>query len=291
VVLDPRIRVETLQSAVPSIPGSAIGPFLSQPLVVEPGGLDSAPTILATEESRVIIGQGDLAYADRIGNNEGVNWQVYRPGDSLRDPESGELLGIEAKYVGDARVRRYGNPTTLEVTKARSEINRGDRLTPAREVSFPSYVPRAPDKQIKGVIMSVDGGVSELGQYQIITINKGGRDGLEVGHVLASYRRGQIVSASGQTRTVEPVGDWFKGWDFWNRMGETKPVPVVPDPPGTQSYSDTSKAGAKLEGSAVRLPDERNGLIFVFRVFEKMSYAMVMRSTRPIYVGDVVQTP
>ena len=293
VVLDPRVRVETLQSAVPSIPGSAIGPFLSQPLVVEPGGLDSAPTILATEESRVIIGQGDLAYADRIGNNEGVNWQVYRPGSSLRDPESGELLGIEAKYVGDARVRRYGNPTTLEVTKARSEINRGDRLTPAREVSFPSYVPRAPDKQIKGVIMSVDGGVSELGQYQIITINKGGRDGLEVGHVLASYRRGQTVNASGQARSqsIEPAGEWFKGWDFWNRMGETKPVPVVPDPPGTQSYADTSKAGAKLEGSTVKLPDERNGLIFVFRVFEKMSYAMVMRSTKPLYIGDVVQTP
>ena len=174
VKLDPRIRVETLETAVPSIPGSAIGPFLSQPLVVEEGGLDGAPTILATEESRVIVGQGDLAYADRIGNNDGVNWQVFRPGAVLRDPDTGEILGREAKYIGDARVRRFGNPTTLEVTKARQEINRGDRLTPARETSYPSYVPRAPDKPIKGTIMSVDGGVSELGQFQIITINRGG---------------------------------------------------------------------------------------------------------------------
>ena len=82
VVLDPRVRVESLQTAVPSIPGSAIGPFLTQPLVVEPGGLDNAPTILATEESRVIVGPGDLAYADRIGSNDGVNWQVFRPGSS-----------------------------------------------------------------------------------------------------------------------------------------------------------------------------------------------------------------
>jgi hypothetical protein len=293
VVLDPRIRVETLQAAVPSIPGSVIGPFLSQPLIVEPGGLDGAPTIVATEESRVIVGQGDLAYADRIGTNEGLNWQVFRVGSTLRDPDSGEVLGVEAKYVGDARVRRYGNPTTLEVTKARQEINRGDRLTPAREVSFPSYVPRAPDKPIKGTIMSVDGGVSELGQFQIITINRGGRDGIEVGHVLASYHKGAVVSASGQTRGVIARGEsgsWFKGWDWWNRA-ETKPVPVVPDPPGMQSSASTTKAGARLEGSTIRLPDERNGLIFVFRVFEKMSYAMVMKASKPIYVGDVVQTP
>jgi hypothetical protein len=290
VRLDPRIRIETLEAAVPSIPGAAIGPFLSQPLVVEPGGLDNAPTIVATEESRVIVGQGDTAYADRIGTNSSVNWQVFRPGNALRDPETNEVLGVEAKYVGDARVRRFGNPTTLEITKARQEINRGDRLTPARETSFPSYMPRAPDKPIKGTIMSVEDGVSELGQFQIITINRGSRDGIEVGHVLASYRRGQIVGAPGyRAGLFDGMGSgwgWFKGWG-----GNTKPVPVVQDPAGTQASGDTTQAGATLDSGPIKLPDERNGLIFVFRVFEKMSYAMVMKATRPIYVGDVVQTP
>src|SRR5260221_14391984 len=116
-----------------------IGPYLSQPVVVEEGGLAGDTTIVATEESRFIIGAGDVAYADRISSNDGVNWQVYRAGEALRDPESGEILGYEAKYVADARVRRFGDPTTLEVTKARREVNRGDRLAPAREVSFPSY--------------------------------------------------------------------------------------------------------------------------------------------------------
>ena len=292
VKLDPRIRVETLETAVPSIPGSAIGPFLSQPLIVEAGGLDGAPTILATEESRVIVGQGDLAYADRIGNDDGVNWQVFRLGEILRDPDTGEILGHEAKYLGDARVRRFGNPTTLEITKARQEINRGDRLTPARETSFPSYVPRAPDKPIKGLIMSVDGGVSELGQFQIITINRGARDGVEVGHVLASYRRGQVVTTRG---SQDLESKWFSGWGGWswpewNWGGETKPVPVVPAPPAQQS-ADMQRPGAPLAGRELRLPDERNGLVFVFRVFEKMSYAMVLKATRPIYIGDVVQTP
>ena len=297
VKLDPRVRVETLEAAVPSIPGSAIGPFLSQPMVVEEGGLDGAPTIVATEESRVIVGQGDLAYADRIGSNDGVNWQIFRPGATLRDPDTGEILGREAKYLGDARVRRFGDPTTLEITKARQEINRGDRLTIAREVSYPSYVPRAPDKPIKGSIMSVDGGVSELGQFQIVTINRGGRDGVEVGHVLASYHRGQVVTARAAQDLETPK--WFSSWSWgswswpsWNWGSETKASPVVPSPPAQQQPADQQKTGgAALAGRGLRLPDERNGLVFVFRVFEKMSYAMVMKATKPIYIGDVVQTP
>jgi hypothetical protein len=297
VKVEPRVRVESLDSAIPSIPGSTIAPFLTNPLIVEAGGMDNAPTILATEESRVVIGAGDNAYADRIGSNDGVNWQVYRPGTALRDPETGELLGYEAKYIGDARVRRFGNPTTLEITKARQEINRGDRLMPSRETSFPSYVPRAPDKLIKGIIMSVDSGVSEFGQYQVITINRGARDGIEVGHVLASYRRGHTVDSTGRILDPEPVGgggNWnaFKGWRIFSG-GDTTPVPVVPDSPqqAAEARPAGTTGGAVLASSRVRLPDERNGLIFVFRVFEKMSYAMVLRSSRPIYIGDYVQTP
>jgi len=285
VHVDPRSRVEPLERAIPSIPGSAIGPFLTQPMVVEKGGLDNSPVILATQESRVILGEGDTMYADKIGNTDGVNWQVFRPGNALVDPDTGELLGYEAKYLGDARVSRFGNPTTLRITKAREEIDSGDRLMPARETSFPSYVPRAPDKPIKGVIMSVDGGVVELGQFQIVTINRGARDGIEVGHVLASYHRGQIVSAGGTTHASDlALGFQTPGW--WNKLTGSTPAPVpTNDPSGDQP------AGARLEGHPVQIPDERNGLIFVFRVFEKMSYGMVMKATRPLYVGDVVQTP
>ncbi len=291
VVLEPRARIEPLETAIPTIPGSVIGPFLIQPLVIESGGLDNAPTILATEEGRVIVGQGDTAYADRIGSGSAINWQVFRQGVALRDPETGEILGIEAKYVGDARVRRFGNPTTLEITKARQEINRGDRLTPARETAFPSYVPRAPDKLIRGMIMSVMEGVSELGQFQVITINRGSRDGIEVGHVLATLRRGVLVTASGQTRSEGATGSsWISSLKWWNK-GETKPVPVVQDSGRPAETADTSQSGARLEGSSFRLPDERTGLVIVFRVFEKMSYGLVVKATKPIYVGDVLLTP
>jgi LysM repeat protein len=283
VRLDPRIRIEGLTSAVPSIPGSAIGPFLSQPLVIEEGGLAGAPTIVATEESRVIVGAGDLAYADRISSNDGVNWQVFRQGGALRDPETGEILGYEAKYMGDVRVRRFGDPTTIEVTKARREINRGDRLTPAREVSFPSYVPHAPDKPVRAQIMSVEEGVSELGQFQIITINRGGRDGIEVGDVLASYHKGAVVSASGQRRFDLEEPSWLTR--MWYRM---KTAVRSSDAPPAEGEV---RGGASLAGQTITLPDERNGLVFVFRVFEKMSYGIVMKAVKPIYVGDILTNP
>jgi hypothetical protein len=281
VRLEPRVRVEPLQLAIPSIPGSAIGPFLTQPMVVDEGALDSAPSILATQESRVIVGVGDTAYADRIGTNDGVNFQVFRAGSALRDPDTNELLGYEAKYVGDARVRRYGHPTTVEITKARQEINRGDRLLPAREITFPSYVPRAPEKPIVGTIMAVDGGVSELGQYQIVTLNRGTREGLQVGHVLASYHRGQVIGTSNDFYTTPR---WMQNLGFGRN-------PVVPEPAVDSTAPGDPKVGVANTGGTIRLPDERNGLIFVFRVFEKMSYGLVMKSTRPIYIGDIVQNP
>jgi hypothetical protein len=226
---------------------------------------------------------GETAYADRISSDEGINWQVFRPTIPLHDPDTGEILGYEAKYVADARVRRYGNPTTLQIVKSTEEIVRGDRLAPARETTLPNYVPHAPDRMIEGAIMSVEGGVAEIGQFQVITINRGSRDGIQVGHVLASYHRGGYVGATGHE--IGPVFNttWFKGLVI-------KPNPIVPEPPG--AAVDDKKGGAALAGSSrIKLPDERNGLVFVFRVFDRLSYAMVMRANQPIYIGDIVRTP
>lgn len=280
VKVDPRVRVESLRTAITSIPGSAIGPFLTQPLVVDATGLDRVPSIVAIEEGRVVVGAGDTAYADRMVASDGINWQIFRPAKPLTDPETGEILGYEAKYVGDARVRRYGDPSTIEITKARMEVNRGDRLLPARENTYPNYIPRAPDRPIRGSIMSVDNGVLELGQYQIITINRGARDGLQVGHVLASFRRGLVVDRLETDGWSAPR--WMRDWNV-------KPNPVVPEPP--EVVPPDEKARVSRATGPLRLPDERNGLIFVFRVFDRLSYAMVMRANRSIYVGDVVQSP
>lgn len=283
----PKVRVERLAEGIASIPGAALAPFLGQPLVVEENGLNDSPKIVAAEEGRVVIGSGNSAYVDYMDPAQGTKWQVYRLGQAMRDPDTREILGYSAIFLGDARVTRFGAPSTVEVVRAVQEINRGDRLTPTRESAIPSYSPRAPETKIVGKIMAVDGNVAEMGQYSVIAINRGKRDGIEIGHVLATHRAGEVVSTSTDRGSMDMgIGSGLRG--LWSKL---RPNPVVADsaaPAGAPPSAERAKA---VSASEVKLPDERNGLVFVFRVFDRMSYALVMQIKRPIYVNDIVQTP
>ena len=267
--LSPRIRSQGLDQAIPSIPARVIGPFLSAPLVAEEGSLNSAPRIVATEEGRVIVGAGNLVYAMGIKLEQGTRWQIYRPGKALVDPATKEVLGYEAQYLGDARVNRFGEgvstPSTLEIIKSNQEINRGDRLMPAGSAALPQYSPRAPDKQVKGRIVSLVGGVSETAQYSIVVLNLGARQGMEVGHVLSAQTGGELISTDS--------GEAGRSWSFKSALPASW------------------RTGADGLPPEVQLPQERNGLLVVFRVFDRVSYALVMSSKRPLKLGDFVQTP
>lgn len=247
IKLSPRVRAEpTEASAIPSIPTTEIGPFLSKPLVIAQGELDKAPYIIGTEENRVVIGAGNTAYVQAIPQGGPLHWQIYRQGKALVDPDTGEILGHEAVYLGDAKVKRYGDPASVDILRSVQEILIGDRMVEAREDSISAYAPHAPEKMVNGRIVSAYGGVAEVGSGSIVTLNRGRRDGLEIGHVLALYRHG---------------------------------LSVRPD------ESD------KVSPETVKLPDERYGLVFVFRVFDKLSYALVMQTTRPVQLEDDVRTP
>ena len=246
--LDPRVRVEKGGADIPSIASALIEPFLSQPLVIEEDGMDAAPRIVAAQEDRVYVGSGNIAYVTGIDKSSQKLWQIYRPGKPLVDPETRRVLGYEAFYLGVARVSKEGNPATIEIITAKQEIGRGDRLLPAARALPLNYVPHAPDKMVQGRVVSSYGGINETGRNSIITINKGSRDGMEIGHVLALYRFGK-------------------------------------------SFTDVTPASAGGDKVTRKLPDERYGLIFVFRVFEQVSYALVLNVSRPVNVNDVVQTP
>ena len=268
--LSPRIRAEAIDQAIPSIPARVIGPFLTAPLVAEEGAMNSAPRIIASEDSRVVVGAGNLIYAVGLKPDQGTKWQIYRPGRALVDPATKEVLGYEAQFLGDAKVNRFGEgvttPTTLEIVKSNQEINRGDRLMPAGNATLPQYSPRAPEKQVKGSVISVVGGVSETAQYSVVVLNLGKRESMEVGHVLSVQTGGQVVS----TNTSE---EGTHGWSIKSLLPaswRTGPDGVPPE---------------------VTLPTERNGLLVVFRVFDRVSYALVMSSKRPLKIGDTVQTP
>ncbi len=256
VKLSPKIRAEqTTANEIPSIPAALIEPYLTRPLVIEPNGLDNAPSIVATEENRVILGAGNVAYARGLSNATEDTWHIYRRGKALVDPDSNLTVGYEATFLGSARVRKRGEPSTVEIIAANQEVTIGDRLVAAGSPQIPNYAPHAPAAAVRGRVMSIYGGVGTVGEggrNSVVTLNRGMADGIEVGHVLALMRLGAVV---GRSRGLPP---------------SMEPVTAADGP---------------------RVPDERYGLVFVFRVFDRVSYALVMDVSRPVHPLDVVQTP
>ncbi|MDC8446238.1 MAG: LysM peptidoglycan-binding domain-containing protein [Nitrosomonas sp.] len=242
VKLSPSVRIKSVGSgAIPSIPASVIEPFLTQPLVIERDGLLRAPVLLGTSDNRVVMSVGNTVYVSNAPPELGNAWQIFRPGKALKDPDmNNQVIGYEAEYLGNAGIAAFDEISTAVITHSTQEILKGDRLVPAPGIIFNNYAPHAPIVPISGRILSVYGGVTEIAKGSIITLNKGARDGLEMGNVLAVHRRSQ-------TR--------------------------MPD------------------GKMIVLPEERSGLIFVFRVFERVSYALVVQSKGSILIQDTVKNP
>lgn len=202
VRLQPKIYAEQVSEAIPPIPPNVIEPFISAPLVVEVGALDRAARIVATQQDRVYLGNGDLAYVDDADPAK-TQWQVYRNGKPLRDPtDAKRVLGYEAFYLGTATQLRPGSPATFQVQSAKQEIGRGDRLVPAVRPALVEYVPHKPDRLIDGRVVSVYGGVGAAGRGSIVSLNRGVRDGLEIGHVLALERNRTVVQRDEEDRKV-----------------------------------------------------------------------------------------
>ena len=195
VRLSPGIREEALPDAIPAIPMEAIRPFLNRSHVVDEDFFESAPYIIAGEDERVMASRGDRVYVRRLPEDNGAGgFTMVREGDAYRDPDSGEILGYEATYLGELNVIRDGDPGTARVTTSNREILAGDRLlrTP-REPSRTRFVPRAPEEEIEGRIIDVMDGVSQIGQFDVVVLDRGMVDGVEVGDVLAMFKAGRVV--------------------------------------------------------------------------------------------------
>lgn len=286
--LSPHIRMEMSDAdAIPSIPVAAIEPFLSQPLVIDKDSLESAPIVLGTSDNRVLLSKGDLVFAKGMPTDQGSSWQIFRPGRLLIDPNpdkgallpewlgeqlmpesfgdyvgegwlgenKGTVLGYEAIYLGDAEVEKFADVSTISIVSSAQEIFKGDRLIPAPPTEFINYAPHAPEQDINGRIISVYGGVTEIGKGSIVVLNKGAQDRLETGNVLAIYRR-----------HLSETGD------------------------DSLQVNRDFEIGSSMR-EVIELPEERAGLVFVFRVFEKVSYALVMQTSQPIRTLDSVKTP
>jgi len=283
VRLEPRVRAETSpRAALPSIPPSVIEPFLSKPLVVSANELDSAARIVATSESRVTIGAGDRAFARGITRDQGDVWQIFRRGDPLIDPETREVLGFEATYLGDARVMRHGEVAEISIIRSSQEIYRDDRLVPlGKQPPVFAYIPQPPQKPVKGRIISAYGSLQETGPLSIVALSKGSRDGLQVGSVLAIERSQTDARYSQRT---EPL------FGRTGITGRDTPRTYFAEtlPPRDQLVS---RGEAVTRKDIARLPDDRYGLLMVFRTFDRTSFALVMEASRPVAVSDIVTNP
>ena len=244
--LVPHIRESSIKQAIPMIPSDAIAQFLSSPKVVSEEEIAGSPYVLEIADEHLVAGSGDRIYVRAIENPEGLGYTVYRQGKPYISPDTQEILGYEAEYIADTLVESAGDPATLRITKSDSEVRRGDRLMLSSEGEMAlNYFPRPPEQRITGSIIRVMGGVSQIGQHNIVVIDKGKVEGLEVGHTLDIYKRGKVV--------VDKI------------------------------QSD--------DAVSVKLPDELGGQLMVFRVFERVSFGLVMKATSAMHVLDKVQTP
>jgi len=294
ITLEPGVVVEPLdQAAISTIPLNVITPFLSQPLIIEKDQLAESPRIIAGPDNRVVLSTGTRVYINEIEEDADLNWFIYRPGDSLIDPDSKEVLGVEATYLGDLRVKKFGKPATAEVVKAKEEIFVKDRLVPSGDEVITNFTPRAPETQINGRLLKIYGGLAEAGPESIVSINRGSQDGVEVGHVLAISRYGRIIKDPEPTKADKEKASKaeanakpkLKELNFDVSSGEDGKTIV--------NFEKEKKESAPiaLEPGYIKLPDERVGLMMVFRVFDRISYGLVMQANEPINTLDSIHNP
>jgi hypothetical protein len=263
VRLSPMVRSTPLNAqAIPSIPPGDLDPYLTKPLITNAEGLAGSGEIIAgRERDRVIRGQGDKVYGVSIDTANGDAWYIYRPGKALYSLDTREVLGFENRYIGSAKVDRFGDVSTLTITEAVEEVFVGDRLIPVPRETLVNYAPHAPTKGIEGRIIASYRNASEMGRGALVTIDKGQADGVDIGTVLAIYRG------------VAPILD---------------PRPNTEVPRILRLLDQTT---VFVPDKYLSVPQERTGLLFVFRVFDRVSYAILLNTTDPVTVGDFVRNP
>jgi LysM repeat protein len=252
--VQPRVRSQPLEGAVNAIPYETVAAFMSKPSVLSQEQIKTAPYVLASRDVHVAMAEGDTVYVRGFTDSAalGTHYNVVHVGDALRDPDDNRIVGYDGIFTGAGHVTRIGDPTTLIMTESARETEPGDKLF-AGGVDVPlDFIPAPPRSKINGRIMAVANGVTVIGQYEVVVINRGARDGLVPGNVLAVFEAGEVIRDTAN-----------KGFLSTSRLASEK----------------------------VRLPDERNGTFMVFKTFDNMSYGLIMEATNIIRVGDRIENP
>jgi hypothetical protein len=252
--VEPRVRSQPLEAAVTTIPYETVAAFMSKPSVLSREQIKAAPYVLDSKDAHVVIADGDTLYARGFANpaEPGTHYNVVRVGDPLRDPDDNSIVGYDGIYTGAGHITRSGDPSTLILTESARETRPGDKLFSGGVDVALDFIPSPPKIKINGRIMAVSDGQTVIGQYQVVVINRGARDGLKPGNVLAVYDVGPTVH--------DAVSKGFYGL-------------------------------SGLTSKKVKLPDERSGTFMVFKTFDHISYGLIMEAKDIIQVLDRVENP
>jgi LysM repeat protein len=252
--LQPMLRSSSLgdNGPIATIPYETIRAFLSRPGVLTKDEVKLAPYVLAIRDDHLIAGADHDLYVKQLKGGVGERYSVMHVDAPLRDPENGDRFGNMAVYSGTAVLTRTGDPATVRVSESAREILRGDVLVPEAALDIGNIVPRAPTANVSGQVMAVVNGVLLVGQFQIVAINRGAQDGIEVGHVLKALEAGESVR------------------DHCARI---------------------NGAGTCVKWRNEKLPDEIAGTLLVFKTHPQLSYALVVGETNPVHIGDRVVNP
>ena len=194
VKLTPQIRSTPIDDAIPVIPVEAIQQFLQKLTVLDKASIDSSPYIVRSEEGWVTAAQGDRIYVRGLTDEGNKNYQVYRVGDPIEDPTTGQVIAHEGIFAADVELDRIGDPSTLLITSSARETTVGDLVVPREDNKVLSNIhPRVPDSQLNGRILEIVGGVGIFGRFQAVIINLGESDGLSRGHVLSAFSKGETI--------------------------------------------------------------------------------------------------
>jgi len=256
--LDPRLRSSPLDGAIPTIPYSAISAFLSRPSVLTNEQVRDAPHVVAFKDEHVIAGTGHEVYIADLKATPNSRFSVVHVGDPLRDPDDNKVVGYQGIYTATALVSQPGDPTKALLIDTNRETLQGDKVL-AADLEVPlNFMLRAPRNDVHGRIISVIDGTRDIGQYQIVVINRGKRHGIDAGHVLAVDSAGQVVR------------------DVYGKQ------------PG---YARFLGGYGTSFAPKVKLPDERAGTLLIFKSYDRVSYGLVVGAANVIHVQDVVHNP
>jgi LysM domain len=256
VRLSPRVRQQTLENgAIASIPLHLLGPFLNEAVVFDGDDLTTAPRIVATQEGRVMVSRGETAYVR--GDLGGArDFRVFRELTPMVDPASREVLGFEGRYVG-----------TAEFVRPEQEAN-AETADPTVPATF-----RVTSTRMEA---GVGDRLSPVPQQDLLAFVPRAPDAPIEGRIVSVY--GESVRA-GQNQVV--------ALNMGKRDGLARGHVLALWRAGRAAL-DTTTDGKR---ATMRLPDERHGVLFVFRVFERVSYALIVSVQEPVQAGDRFTQP